>query len=59
MRYVLSTIFGAVAYILFPIGIFSIPFSQLTLENIFRLVGAVAMGVMAIVELFEIGLHDE
>lgn len=53
MRLILSAIFAALAYALYPAGVFHIPFAQLTLGNIFSLIGAVIFGIMAITALFE------
>jgi hypothetical protein len=53
MRFILTAIFAAIAYALYPSGVFHIPFAQLTLGNIFSLIGAVIFAVMAIAALFE------
>ncbi len=47
-RIVFAAVFGTIAYFLYPEGIFSVPFSQLTLGKIFSLVGAVIFGLFTI-----------
>jgi len=53
MRFIFAAIFAVMAYLLWPSGIFNIPFSQSSLGNIFRLVGAILFGIIAINALFE------
>jgi hypothetical protein len=53
MRFIITAICAVMAYLLWPSGVFNIPFSQLPLGNIFRLVGAILFGIIAINALFE------
>lgn len=46
-------ILGTIAYALYPSGIFDIPFAQLTLGKILRLIGAVIFAIAVIAALFE------
>ena len=45
-------ILGTIAYALYPQDILDMPISNLTLENMFRLIGAAIFGILAIVLLF-------
>ena len=45
-------ILGTIAYVLYPQNILDIPVSNLTLENMFRLIGTAIFGILAIVLLF-------
>jgi len=56
MRFVLTAVFGALAFILFPTGIFSIPFAQLNLGKIFCFIGSAFFGIITISALF--GSYD-
>ncbi|MGC1401979.1 MAG: hypothetical protein WA974_03530 [Thermodesulfobacteriota bacterium] len=47
-----TVILGTIAYALYPQDILDIPISNLTLENMFRLIGTTIFGVLAIVLLF-------
>jgi hypothetical protein len=50
MGYLIGTIlFASTAYALYPEGVFSIPFAQLTLGDILRLLGAVVSALGAII----------
>jgi putative Ca2+/H+ antiporter (TMEM165/GDT1 family) len=53
MRFIFTAIFAVMAYLIYPSGIFDIPFSQLTLENYFRFAGTILFAVIAISVLFE------
>jgi hypothetical protein len=53
MRFIRAAIFGAIAYALFPADVFHIPFSQLASKDIYSLIGAVFLGIMAIATLLK------
>jgi uncharacterized membrane protein YvlD (DUF360 family) len=53
MRFILTAVFGVIAYALYPVGVFSIPFSQLTLGNILCVIGAAFFGLLAAKSLIQ------
>lgn len=48
MRYLLSAIFGAIAYCLFPNSILYLPLSQLTTGELWKLTGAIGFCILAL-----------
>jgi hypothetical protein len=52
LRFIIAAVLAAIAYQLYPTNVFHIPFSQLSLGNIVKLIGAVIFGIAAIKTLF-------
>jgi hypothetical protein len=52
LRFIIAAVLGAIAYDLYPKTFFDIPFSQLSLGNIVKLIGAVLFGIAAIKTFF-------
>jgi len=53
MRFVYVVVCGAIAFFLYPVGVFHTPFAQLTLGKVFSLIGAILFGIGALISLFE------
>jgi putative Ca2+/H+ antiporter (TMEM165/GDT1 family) len=53
MRFVLTAIFGALAFFTYPEGVLHTPLSQLTLMMVLRCIAAISFSIAAIRALFE------